>query len=131
MIIVERKKFTSRQFLTFIENQKNSRWTDVGLMARRKSTCCSEIAEAFFTIKFNCRQCTECRVVRWESREMRVNRRRWLMLPVGTVGVGHSNEETWRNAGSLGEVVIYVAVVHTKRQQSIQNGRINGEMFVS
>lgn len=29
----------------------------------------------------------------------------------------------WRNAGSLGEAVIYVAVVHTKREQSIQNGR--------
>lgn len=50
------------------------------------------------------------------------------MLPAGTAGVGHSNEETWRNASSLGEAVIYVAVVHTKRQQSIQNGQINGEI---
>lgn len=37
------------------------------------------------------------------------------MLPAGSAGVGHSNEETWRNAGSLGEAVIYVAVAHTKR----------------
>lgn len=82
---------------------------------REESACHCEIVEAFFTIRFNCWWYTKCRVVCWELREMRVNRRRWLMLPAGSASVGHSNEETWRNAGSLGEAVIYVAVVHTKR----------------
>lgn len=37
--------------------------------------------------------------------------------------VGHSNEETCgETSGTLGEAVICVAVAHTKRQQSIQNG---------
>lgn len=52
------------------------------------------------------------------------------MLPAGSAGVGHSNEETWRNASSLGEAVIYVAVVHTKRR-TIDTKRSNRRLLFS
>jgi len=52
------------------------------------------------------------------------------MLPAGSAGVGHSNEETWRNASSLGEAVIYVAVVRTKRR-TIDTKRSNRRLLFS
>jgi len=35
------------------------------------------------------------------------------MLPAKSIGVAHFDEETWRNAGSLGETVIYVAAYNS------------------